>query len=303
MSQKVSIIIPNWNGKALLRAHLPNVIRFSPNAEIIVSDDASSDGSVEMLRNDFFGVTVISSERRTGFSGTVNRAVAQAKGDIVILLNSDVEPKQGYLAPLLSHFRSGTVAAVGCLEESHEKGTLVQRGRGNAVWKRGLYVHSWAPPNGTDTAWVSGGSGAFRVSVWRQLGGLDELYDPYYWEDIDLSYRIQKAGYDIVFEPKSIVSHYHESGAIKTTVSSRTITATSYRNQFQFVWKNVSDSSIIREHILWTPIRLLQSLISGDTAMIQGYTAALLRIFAIFQSRIKASTHWKIHDRDICPIV
>lgn len=270
----VSIVIPNWNGVYLMEKHLQATIAASPDAEIVVSDDMSKDGSVLYLKKNFHNVVVVKSSKRQGFAGNVNAGVAKATGDIVVLLNTDVEPEKGYLEHLLSHFADTKVFAVGCMEKSWEAGKSILRGRGLAHWYRGFYVHSRGEVNKTDTAWVSGGSGAFRRSMWNQLGGMDTLYNPFYWEDIDLSYRARKTGWKTVFEPKSIVNHYHEEGKIKREYTPQDVKRIVYRNQFIFIWKNGDISSLLI-HAIWTPVRLLQALFRGDLLMIEGYIRAV----------------------------
>ncbi|MFZ2025225.1 MAG: glycosyltransferase family 2 protein [Microgenomates group bacterium] len=293
----VSVVIPNWNGVYLMEKHLKKTIEATPNAEIIVSDDVSADGSVEYLKKNFPDVIVVANKKRQGFAGNVNSGVARATGDIVILLNTDVEPEKGYLAPLLTHFEDVNVFAVGCLEKSWEHEKTILRGRGVAKWRRGYYIHERGEVDKTDTAWVSGGSGAFRRVMWNTLGGMDTLFNPFYWEDIDLSYRARKAGWNIVFEPKSIVGHYHEVGVIKKEYTTRDVQRISFRNQFTFIWKNLSEPSILASHIFWTPIRLLQALFRGDLMLIQGYVLAMLRYPLIVAKRQKQSKLWKVSDR------
>ena len=295
----VSIVLPNWNGERLLEHNLPAVIRSASDAEIIVSDDASSDGSVALLRKNFPSVKVVVNAVRQGFSGNVNSGVAKATGDIVILLNTDVRPEQGFLTPLLAHFSDPKVAAVGCLEESHEKDGLVKRGRGIARWEKGFFIHSRGEVNKSDTAWVSGGSSAYRRSVWRELGGMDTVYNPFYWEDIDLSYQMLKSGYIIKFEPKSVVGHYHEEGKIKTSYTPENVKRIVYRNQFIFLWKNISDPILWMSHCFWMPVRLFQALLHGDFPMLQGYGMMLGKLMAIQKSRMRAEKYWKLRDTEI----
>lgn len=282
----VSIVIPNWNGVHLMEKHLQKIIDASPGAEIIVSDDCSTDGSVEYLKKNFPEVIVVESMKQQGFAGNVNAGVSRAKGDVVVLLNTDVEPEKAFVQPLLSHFDDPDVFAVGCLEKSRENGKTVLRGRGIAHWYRGFYVHSRGEVDEADTAWVSGGSGAFRRSMWNQLGGMDTLYNPFYWEDIDLSYRARKAGWKTLFEPKSIVSHYHEQGKIKSEFTSSGIRRIAYRNQFIFIWKNCTDIKVLLAHKLWLPVRILQAFLRGDYLMAQGFFHALLLLFNIVQHRL-----------------
>lgn len=297
--KRVSVVIPNWNGMHLLEKHLPSVIRAVDDAEIIVVDDGSTDGSVRYLQEKFPDVVLIEKKKHEGFASTVNTGAVKAKGAIIVLLNTDVVPDKKFLDTLLPHFDDSSVFAVGCLDKSVEGNRVVLRGRGEAAWKRGFFEHWRGEVNKTDTAWVSGGSGAFRKSMWDELGGMDPLFNPFYWEDIDLSYRARKAGYRVVFEPKSTVSHYHEEGRIRQTYAPHIVKIIAYRNQFIFTWKNISDAGFLFSHACWTPIRLFQSLLTGDIWMTVGYWAALVRLPKIFVSRMKASSHWKRSDRDL----
>lgn len=295
----LSVVIPNWNGAYLLEKHLPAVINATSESEIIVVDDKSTDNSVILLKEKFPKVHIVLKQLHEGFASTVNAGVEAAHGEIVLLLNTDVEPTKGFLTPLLPHFRDQRVFAVGCLEKSLENGLIVLRGRGQAKWRKGYYIHWRGEIDRRDTAWVSGGSGAFRRNIWLKLGGMDSLYNPFYWEDIDLSYRALKAGYKLAFEPKSVVEHFHEEGKIKREFSAIEVKKIAYRNQFIFIWKNLSDQKLIFEHSFWTPFKLLKALITGEFPMIQGYFAAFRRLPAIIFSRLKASRFWVKSDQDI----
>lgn len=267
------------------------------NAEIIVADDASTDDSLEMLRSAFPRIIRVENNRQLGFAGNVNSGVARATGDIVVLLNTDVRPEKDFLAPILAAFvADSTLAAVGCLEKSHEKDGIVLRGRGVARWEKGFFIHAKGEVTKTDTAWVSGGSAAYRRSVWNTLGGMDTIYNPFYWEDIDLSYQMRKAGYSLRFEPKSIVHHFHEEGAIKTSYSPDAVKRIVYRNQFLFLWKNISDVPLWLAHCRWMPVRLVQAAIAGDRAMLYGYAMVLLMFPSLYKSRLRAARHWKRDD-------
>ena len=294
----VSIVIPNWNGVYLMRKHLQKTIDASPDAEVIISDDCSTDGSVAYIKKNFPQVIVVASSKRQGFAGNVNKGVAKATGDIVVLLNTDVEPEERFLAPLIQHFQDEDVFAVGCMEKSWESDKAILRGRGVAHWYRGFYVHSRGEIDREDTAWVSGGSGAFRRSMWEKLGGMDTIYNPFYWEDIDVSYRARKAGWKTLFESESIVNHYHEEGKIIREFSQVDVKRIVYRNQFIFIWKNVTDWRIFLSHAFWTPIRLIQAILRNDMVMIQGFLWALTYIGSILQKRSKQKKLYKRTDNE-----
>lgn len=295
----LSVVIPNYNGQDLLKKNLPKVLEAVGDAEIIVVDDASVDASLEALDSFKEKIRVMKNEKNLGFSSTVNFGVKEAKGDIVILLNTDVIPERGFLAPLLSHFKDDKVFAVGCMDKSIENGKAVLRGRGIGGWKRGFFVHSRGEVDKTNTLWVNGGSGAFRKSIWKKLGGFNELYNPFYWEDIDLSYRALKCGYEIVFEPKSIVVHEHEKGAIKKKFSESKVRSIAYRNQFIFVWKNATDLDLQLLHLFWLPYHFIKAFIKADLAFFIGFFAALLQLPKIVSSSLEDQKMFVLRDSQV----
>jgi GT2 family glycosyltransferase len=218
------------------------------------------------------------------------------------LLNTDVSPEKGFLEPLLVHFSDKKLFAVGCMDKSIENGQTILRGRGLGEWKKGFLVHRRGEVNKTSTLWVSGGSGAFRKSIWSTLGGFNELYAPFYWEDIDLSYRALKSGYQILFEPKSIVIHEHEKGAIKIKYPPFKIKTIAYRNQFIFVWEN-ADLSNILSHIFWLPVYFIKALISFDRLFYLGFFEALILLPKIIKSKINYRRYFIKKDSEVIHLV
>lgn len=295
----VSIVLPNWNGEKLLVKNLPKVIAASEGAEVIVVDDCSTDASVGILKSKFPSVRTIVKDSNSGFSRSVNVGVAHARGDIIVLLNTDVVPEDGFIMPLLKHFSDPTIFGVGCLEKNPGKDGVVLRGRGVAHWEKGFFIHARGEVDKSDTAWVAGGSGAFRRSLWNKLGSLDTIYSPFYWEDIDLSYRALKSGYNLVFEPKSVVWHFHEQGSIKTQFQEEQVQKIVYRNQFIFVWKNLTNCSLWLQHVIWVPIRIVQELLKGDTTMFIGLALAIGKITYIAAKRSTLARLWKKDDATI----
>jgi GT2 family glycosyltransferase len=303
----ISIIIPNYNGESLLKANLEKVYRECAaykfgKTEIIVVDDCSTDKSVEAINElksaKVNRIILIKNAKNLGFAPTVNKGVKAAKGEIVILLNTDVYPEENFLEPLLEHFADEKVFAVGCLDRSVEDSGTILRGRGLGVWKRGFLVHRRGEVDKTNTLWVSGGSGAFRKSIWESLGGLNELYAPFYWEDIDLSYRALKSGYKVLFEPKSVVVHEHEKGAIKTKYSETKIKIIAYKNQFIFVWEN-ADLSLIFSHILWLPYYFIKAVLNSDWPFVLGFLNAFLLMPKVAIRRYKAQKLFVKKDAEV----
>ncbi len=308
----LSIVIPNYNGQELIRKNLSKVfdafLGYKDFVEFIVVDDCSEDESYAFIKtqisklksqNHRLKLKVIKSETNLGFSSNVNRGVKEAKGEVLVLLNTDVVPEKGFLDSLLEHFNDPKIFAVGCMDKSIEDREIVLRGRGVGAWKRGFLIHSRGEVNKTDTLWVSCGSGAFRKSIWDMLGGLDQLYNPFYWEDIDLSYRALKSGYKILFEPKSIVVHEHEKGAIKSSYTNSQVRKIAYRNQFIFVWKNITDISLQLSHLLWLPYHLIKALIRKDWIFLIGFFKAFILLPKIIKSSLQSQKLFAKKDRKV----
>lgn len=300
----VSVVIPNYNGEELLLKNLPELFNElnkykKGEIEVIVVDDGSEDNSVNVIKR-FPKVKLLINPKNVGFSQTVNKGVEEAKGELILLLNTDVLPQKDFLDPLLTHFNDPNVFAVGCMDKSVEKnGEIVLRGRGIGLWKRGFLVHSRGEVDSNDTLWVSGGSGMFRNSIWEKLGGLNTLYNPFYWEDIDLSYRAQKSGYKVIFENKSVVLHEHEKGIIKKKFSPFRVKSIVYRNQFIFVWTNLTDSNLVLKHFLWLPYYFIKTILSLDFAFTIGFLNALLRIPKILKTRYNNKRLFILSDLEV----
>lgn len=277
MVKKISIIIPNFNGKNLLAENLPKVIKNCLNCEIIVVDDASSDDSVQYVKKKFPDIKIIRNNKNQGFSKTVNRGVEEANGDLVALVNSDSAPQEDSLTAVIPHFDDPDIFAVGLCDLSHEKGKIVKRGRGGAKFRRGFVEHYAIPIKKGETFWVSGGSGVFDKKKFLELVGFDPVYAPFYWEDIDLSFRAWKQGYKCIFEPTAKVDHFHEKGAIRKSHRPFFIKTVAYRNQFLFVWKNIDNYFLIIQHLLWLPYHFLTRLFSFDFAFHLGLLWAIAR--------------------------
>ena len=217
----VAVVILNWNGAAHLRRFLPSVIATTRGADIVVADNGSTDGSVEVLEREFPTIRRVVLDRNYGFAEGYNRALAELEEyDVFVLLNSDVEPAEGWLEPLVEVLeRDERVAAVGSKILS-----LTERDRFEYAGGAGGYIDYLGSPfcrgrilNATEcdegqyddcreVFWVSGAAFCCRAEVYRRLGGFcGEFFA--HMEEIDLCWRMQLAGLRVVVEPRSKVWH------------------------------------------------------------------------------------------------
>ncbi len=305
----VDIIIPNYNGSHLIKKNLPVALKAleKHKGKLIIVDDGSRQEDRNALREiigifqkDTDIIKYIEHEGNLGFSSAVNTGVKNSEAKYVVLLNSDVAPSLNFLqSPIERLENDENLFAVGCMDESVEGEKKVLRGRGLARWRKGMLEHFRGEVDREDTFWVSGGSAVFRRELYQKFGGMDEIYNPFYWEDIDLSYRAQKGGYRVVFDSASTVVHVHGEGAIKKNFKSDKVTYTAYRNQFIFIWKNITDYRLFFSHFMYLPIHILGAVKRGDINFFKGFFLALKRLPAIINRRQKQKRYYKLSDADV----
>lgn len=322
--KSLTIIIPNYNGALILPENLPIILEYSKkyNATIIVVDDASTDASLKVLsqmpqihtheqvvtpnsrpeiqiKPD--KINLIKKQTNQGFSSTVNIGVHYAHTELVCLLNSDVIPSINFLDPVLPHFDNPKTFAVGMKDLSDDQ---AEHGRGKFIFHRGFLLHERLETADKSletgkTGWVSCGSGVFVKKIWDELGGLDELLNPFYFEDVDLGYRAWKSGYELYFEAESIVEHVHKKGAIKSNYQEQRIKTISYRNQFFFTLKNLTDTTLLAKHFLYQPFNLAVALKNNDKPYLNAYKEVLTRQKEIRQSRKEYTKGFTITDTEV----
>ena len=245
---KVSVVIPNFNGKTILEKNLPKLFETISNPanniiEVVIIDDGSHDDSISFLNKVYKDrIKLIKHTKNRGFSTSVNTGVRATKGDLICLLNTDVIPEINFLEQAILHFTDPKVFAVSLHEKGYggAKGSFVdgyiQLGMNR---EQNKFYHSF---------YVSGGSGLFRKSIWQELGGMDEkLLSPFYWEDIDLCFRASKRGYINLWESNANVLHQHESTI--SNLPKNYVDRIRERNQLLMLWKNIQSKNLIRKHV------------------------------------------------------
>jgi GT2 family glycosyltransferase len=213
-----SIVIPTYNGKALLATCLESLDRHlhrdrSWGAEIIVADDGSTDGTAEWLAEHHPRVRLVRTGRNCGFCAAANAGIAAARGHFIQLLNNDTEVTHGWLEAGLAPFADPTVGSVAPLvlvrsdpnrvdsagDSYSLAGWPVKRGHGQPADR-------WSSRPAEEVFAASGSSAFYRAEAIRQVGGFDPLLGSYY-EDVDLGFRLRWAGYRCIFSPRSRVLH------------------------------------------------------------------------------------------------
>ena len=253
------VVILNWNGAEVLPRFLPSVVAGTPpEVEIVVIDNGSTDGSVEVVRRDFPSVRLITLDRNYGFAEGYNRGLDKlritnyelriSQTDYYILLNSDVETPPGWCEPLIEMLETHPdVAAVAPKVLSH-----AERGAFEYAGASGGFIDALGYPfcrgriletvecdagqydNAREVFWATGACFACRADVFHSLGGFDASFFAHQ-EELDLCWRMWSAGWKIMVEPRSTVYHL---GAGTLPPSPQKLYL-NYRNNLAMLYKNL----------------------------------------------------------------
>jgi GT2 family glycosyltransferase/glycosyltransferase involved in cell wall biosynthesis len=304
----VTVVIPNWNGRDLLKEYLPSVIGAlagNPENEIIVVDNGSTDDSVQLVRERFPTVRLLALDRNLGFGGGSNAGFRAAKNDIVVLLNSDMRVEQDFLAPLLEAFTDEQVFAASCqIFFSDSTKVREETGLTQGWWENGgLRVRHREDPAIAERFpcfYGGGGSCAFDRRKFLELGGFDEVFRPFYLEDTDLGYLAWKRGWKVLYQPRSIVYHEHR-GTIGKRFTEAQIGLVLKKNFILFCWKNIHEWPRLWSHFSFTFAGAILSLIFGDSperASLTGLWRAFLQLPGVLRSRWRARSLATVSDTE-----
>ena len=214
--KSISIVIPNYNGRHLLEQNLPSIysaLKTSNIAdyEFIISDDNSVDNSCDYLKNNYPDILLIEGGQNIGFGGNMNRGIYKASKELIFLLNSDVTLTDGYFICCMPYFEDastfGVMGSISSPNGDSQDGAkypeivgLKIKGTFNYKFKKSR--DKWIP-----TFFLSGANALVDRKKIVRLGGFDEIYNPYYAEDVDLSLRAWRHGYHCYFDNKPQCIH------------------------------------------------------------------------------------------------
>lgn len=288
----ISVVIPAYKNTAMLVKNLKNNLKYLKGCEVIVVNDYPSKSIKDDLKD--FDVILIENQRNLGFAGAVNEGVKRATKDFIFLHNSDVVLHDDSYKKAAERLKHNEDYFAISFAQKEANGKIV--GKNMIYWENGFFLHSAAADmDAGPTGWAEGGSCMIRKSLWDTFEGLDTLYSPFYWEDIDLSFRAWKSGYKVMFDPQIEVEHHHES-TIGKYFKQKKIERISYRNQFIFIWKN-ADSGSLTSHLLRLPIFLIITLVNPSVTL--GFLSALIRLPAIMHKRGRVKQLFTRPDREI----
>lgn len=280
MEKKIAIVILNWNGRDMMRRFLPSVVTHSSaEAEIIVADNGSTDGSCEMLADEFPTVRLIRLAENYGFAEGYNRALDGLEADYYLLLNSDVEVPAGWLTPMLDYMEShpDTAACAPILRSQRVPELFEYAGAAGGMMDR--YGYPYCRGRVFDTVerdtgqydavvpllWATGAALMVRRTDWEASGGLDGRFFAH-MEEIDLCWRLRCRGRMIVCIAAS--KAYHVGGASLAQGNPRK-TFLNFRNNLLMLYKNLPDDELLhvmRVRRILDYVAALKFALTGDLA-------------------------------------
>lgn len=215
LAPAASIIVINWNGAAYLRMCLDALLdQVTPEDEIIVVDNASTDGSEVLVAPYRPRVQLIANRRNLGYAGGANVGIQAAHGEVLILMNPDVRVHDGWLLALKQILTEETIAVAGC-KLYYPDGETIQHAGGIIEFPMAVANHHgyrqqddgrWDQVRDVD--YVTGAAWALRRSSLEEVGLLDAGFHPAYYEEVDFCFRARAAGYRVVYEPRAVATHY-----------------------------------------------------------------------------------------------
>lgn len=213
----ISIIIPNYNGKHHLKTCFDSLRNQSfRDFEIILVDNASSDDSINFTNENYSEVRIIKLNYNTGFAKAVNEGIKRSNSEFILLLNNDTECDREFLTEMMKGVVEETVGSVACKMLNFDDRNFIDDAGDFIKLKGSPYARGYEERDigqYNDSGFIFGacaGAALYRRKIFDEIGFFDEDFFAYY-EDVDLSFRMQLSGYKCFYNPKAVC--YHKRGS------------------------------------------------------------------------------------------
>jgi GT2 family glycosyltransferase len=264
----------------------------------MVIDDCSNDNSLRILADEFPEVRTEQTPQNLGFQEANNYAVKLAESKIVMPMNNDIKLDPKALHYLAQHFDNKDTFAVSGKIFAFDQTTFLYGNRGGYFQKGHFHLYEKPPEDDSQTLFACGGAFMVNRQKYLDLGGFDSMYHPLYYEEIDLSYRALKRGWEVHYEPQSIA--YHKVQATITRQEKlRRISLISARNNYLFIWKNILDRSMTLTFLFYIPLFLLRDLFRLKPRFWIAFYMALKRLPKALKGRSIEQSGVLYSDREI----
>lgn len=295
--QPVSIVIPSLDDRDLLKKHLPplleEVARRGGGDEVLVVDDTGKGTLAAWLATRFPDVRALARGDNGGFAKALYDGVESAAHDLVFAMNPDILVHKGFLDPLIAELADPEVHSVvprillfGNPEEVESLTEIAVEFEMAYVRQQGLeeqdLTELWKAPFPVN--YGVGGALLLRRQEFLDGGGFDRLYEPFYYEDVDLGFAAWRSGRRVLLVPDAIVEHHHR-GSIGKRVDAEVVRAVIERNRYLFHWKFLDDPQDIERHLAALERQALDAYLRDERAELVWLTLALERLEELQRSR------------------
>ena len=297
----ISVIIPNYNGRNLLKKNIPSLLSALNNLdfEIIVVDDCSTDDSVQFLVESYPNIIIVKSHKNQGFSATCNKGIFAANKRLLCLTNTDVTFTTDFFSNAFPYFQNPDVFAVKgeiINYTDHQTNIINKEATSLLYYRRGFlrFNQRIEPDVKNFTGNINGQFvllGCCFVctrEIMLELNGYNEIYSPFYWEDADLAIRALRKNYKLIYAPECKIFH-QTSSTISSNRSNIQRRLTSNRNKFLFTWLHLQKPLNIIQHILFTVFSLFSRWIILDWKYYYSFIWAVSRFIKYKIIRTKVS--------------
>ncbi|MDB5109184.1 MAG: wbbL 4 [Mucilaginibacter sp.] len=271
IKKSISIVIPNYNGKHLLKDYLPYTYAAIENAgvayEIIIVDDASKDDSVEFIRTGYPQIKLLVNNHNRGFSYSCNQGIAASECELILLLNSDVKLTPDYFSSQWKYFTlPDTFGVMGRIIDMDgdriQDAARLPKFNGFKL-KTAFFYYTDKENDWLYTFYLSGANALIDAAKLKQIGGFYELFSPFYCEDMELSIRAWKLNWKCYYEHKAICRH-QVSASTKNYKTAKWVKSIYYRNRFYLHALHLNGIALLGWYIQITIIDMLPKLIAGQ---------------------------------------
>ncbi|MEZ2441056.1 glycosyltransferase family 2 protein [Chitinophaga sp. RCC_12] len=286
----VAVVILNWNGRSFLEKFLPSVCRSTyGNLQLVLADNASTDDSVAFVAEHYPQIRIIQNPRNDGFAGGYNDALQHVQADIYVLLNQDVEVEPGWIEPVVALMQQDTkIAACQPKMRAYKDPDEFEYAGAAGGWMdilgytfcRGRILYTTEKDNGQyddvkDIFWATGAALFIRSACYHQVGGFDRDFFAH-MEEVDLCWRLQRAGYRICYCPGSRV--FHVGGGSLPQGNPRKLYL-NFRNNLMMLWKNLHSED------RWIVLvqRFFLDILAGVKSLVAGKPKDMAAIYRAYR--------------------
>ncbi len=303
---QTAVVILNYNGLEYLKQFLPGVKEhLGKNHNIVIADNASTDDSLKFLSEEHPKIQVVKLDKNYGFAGGYNKALEAVEADYYVLLNSDIEVDNDWVSPIVNHMEADKTIA--CAQPGimswHEHNKLEYAGAAGGFidilgypFCRGRILETTEEDEGKykderEVFWATGAAMVIRSALFKNVGGFDEWFFAHQ-EEIDLCWRLKRAGYKVMVYPEHKIFHV---GGGTLSYSNPRKTFLNFRNSLAMLLKNES-----KKHVIWKFFaRLILDGLAGGYFLSKG---EFRQILAVIQAHFSLYKHLPalLYQRRLC---